>query len=178
LVILSHDPLLFLHSGVQNEAINKKADNRTSWLLLEGVGDDQKQQPCFAEPSTKNETEIRSLQSSTCNSDSSSSTLPAWLQQYKNENNKGITYNDQVFIIPIKHTFKGTHRIPLLLVYYINISFALKLDKSLGILKNLWILIPLLLTNSLSLLPFLFRRVQTHSTSHSNHNCTKTLKLF
>ncbi|KAL9319351.1 hypothetical protein ACSQ67_015868 [Phaseolus vulgaris] len=85
---------LITDSGQQNEPINKKADNRTSWLLLEGVGDDEKQQPCFAEPSTKNETEIRSFQSSTCNSDSSTSTLPAWLQQYKNEN-KGITYNDQ-----------------------------------------------------------------------------------
>jgi len=108
MIMLSYHGLLFFHSGQQNEPINKKADNRTSWLLLEGVGDDEKQQPCFAEPSTKNETEIRSFQSSTCNSDSSTSTLPAWLQQYKNEN-KGITYNDQVFIIPIKHTFKGFH---------------------------------------------------------------------
>nr|KYP73829.1 hypothetical protein KK1_006486 [Cajanus cajan] len=85
---------LITDSGLQHQPTNKKADNRTSWLLLEGVGDDHKQQPCFAEPSTKNETEVRSLQSSTCNSDSSSPTLPAWLQQYKNEN-KGITYNDQ-----------------------------------------------------------------------------------
>ncbi|KAG5003241.1 hypothetical protein AAZX31_10G074300 [Glycine max] len=88
---------LITDSGLQDQPTNKKADNRTSWLLLEGVGDDQKQQACFAEPSTKNETitEVRSLQSSsTCNSDSSSSTLPAWLQQYKNEN-KGINYNDQ-----------------------------------------------------------------------------------
>ncbi|RDY05982.1 Protein SMAX1-LIKE 3, partial [Mucuna pruriens] len=85
---------LMADSGLQNQPTNKKADNRTSWLLLEGMKDDEKQQACFAEPSTKNETEVRSLQSSTCNSDSSSSTLPAWLQQYKNEN-KGITYNDQ-----------------------------------------------------------------------------------
>ncbi|CAJ1967235.1 unnamed protein product [Sphenostylis stenocarpa] len=85
---------LITDSGLQIQPTNKKADNRTSWLLLEGEGDDQKQQPCFPEPSTKNETEVRSLQNSTCNSDSSSSTLPAWLQQYKNEN-KGITYNDQ-----------------------------------------------------------------------------------
>ncbi|QCE05145.1 ATP-dependent Clp protease ATP-binding subunit ClpB [Vigna unguiculata] len=85
---------LITDSGVENEAINKKADKRSSWLLLEGVEDEHKQQPCFAEASTKNETEIRSFQSSTCNSDSSTSTLPAWLQQYKNEN-KGITYNDQ-----------------------------------------------------------------------------------
>ncbi|KAK7392666.1 hypothetical protein VNO78_21110 [Psophocarpus tetragonolobus] len=85
---------LITDSGLQNQSPNKKADSRTSWLLLEGVGDDQKQQACFAEPSTKNETEVRILKSSTCNSDSSCSTLPAWLQQYKNEN-KGFTYNDQ-----------------------------------------------------------------------------------
>ncbi|XP_027366850.1 protein SMAX1-LIKE 3 isoform X2 [Abrus precatorius] len=85
---------LITDSEIQNQPTNKKADNRTSWLLLEGVGDDQKQPACFAEPSTKIETEVRSLQSSACNSDSSTSTLPAWLQQYKNEN-KGITYNDQ-----------------------------------------------------------------------------------
>ncbi|KAK7345249.1 hypothetical protein VNO77_15843 [Canavalia gladiata] len=87
---------LITDSGVQNQPNNKKADNGTSWLLLEGMGDDQKQPACFAEPSStkNNETEVRSLQNSACNSDSSTSTLPAWLQQYKNEN-KGITYNDQ-----------------------------------------------------------------------------------
>lgn len=111
---------LFFHSGLQDQPTNKKADNRTSWLLLEGVGDDQKQQACFAEPSTKNETitEVRSLQSSsTCNSDSSS-TLPAWLQQYKNEN-KGINYNDQVFIIiiTIRHVDKNMMDFILVIFY-------------------------------------------------------------
>ncbi|KAL2323022.1 hypothetical protein Fmac_027401 [Flemingia macrophylla] len=86
---------LITESGLQHQPTNQKADNRTSWLLLEGVGDDHKQRPCFAEPSTKNETEVRSLQSSTCNSDYSSPTLPAWLQQYKNENKGITTYNDQ-----------------------------------------------------------------------------------
>jgi hypothetical protein len=93
---------LFVLSGLENESRNENAENRTSWLLHEGVGDDQiiqKQQQeaaCFAETSTKIEKEIRSLQRmSSCKSDSSSSSLPAWLQQYKNEN-KGITYNDQV----------------------------------------------------------------------------------
>lgn len=74
--------------------------------MHEGVGDDQqiiqKQQETayFAEPSRKNETEVRrSLQRmNSCKSDSSSSSLPAWLQQYKNEN-KGITYNDQVLLL-------------------------------------------------------------------------------
>ncbi|KAK2400914.1 protein SMAX1-LIKE [Trifolium repens] len=92
---------LITDSGLENESRNENAENRTSWLLHEGVGDDQiiqKQQQeaaCFAETSTKIEKEIRSLQRmSSCKSDSSSSSLPAWLQQYKNEN-KGITYNDQ-----------------------------------------------------------------------------------
>ncbi|KAK7278722.1 hypothetical protein RJT34_23758 [Clitoria ternatea] len=86
---------LITDSGIHNQPLNKKADNKASWLFLEGVGDDHHQQPPLAEPSTKNiDTQVRSLQSSACNSDSSTSTLPAWLQQYKNEN-KGITYNDQ-----------------------------------------------------------------------------------
>ncbi|CAK8571332.1 unnamed protein product [Lathyrus sativus] len=93
---------LITNSGLANESSNEKAENRTSWLLHERVGDDQqiiqKQQETafFAEPSTKNESEVgRSLQRmNSCKSDSSSSSLPAWLQQYKNEN-KGIIYNDQ-----------------------------------------------------------------------------------
>ncbi|CAK8571331.1 unnamed protein product [Lathyrus sativus] len=93
---------LITNSGLENESSNEKAENRTSWLLHERVGDDQqiiqKQQETafFAEPSTKNESEVRrSLQRmNSCKSDSSSSSLPAWLQQYKNEN-KGIIYNDQ-----------------------------------------------------------------------------------
>ncbi|GAU45891.1 hypothetical protein TSUD_24930 [Trifolium subterraneum] len=92
---------LITDSGLENESINEKAENRTSWLLHEGVGDDQiiqkqqQQAAYFAETSTKIEREVRSLQRmNSCKSDSSSSSLPAWLQQYKNEN-KGITYNDQ-----------------------------------------------------------------------------------
>lgn len=154
---------LFFHSGLQDQPTNKKADNRTSWLLLEGVGDDQKQQACFAEPSTKNETitEVRSLQSSsTCNSDSSSSTLPAWLQQYKNEN-KGITHNDQVFIIINQTRLIGTCWIAFMLYFILcyHAMFALKLEKFLGRLQNLRIL-TLLPGNSLSF--FSFSCVETH----------------
>lgn len=69
---------LITESGLENESTNEKAENRTSWLLHEGVGEDQMIQK----------------QQQACNSDSSSSSLPAWLQQYKNEN-KGISYNDQ-----------------------------------------------------------------------------------
>lgn len=71
-----------LLSGLENESTNEKAENRTSWLLHEGVGEDQMIQK----------------QQQACNSDSSSSSLPAWLQQYKNEN-KGISYNDQVSLL-------------------------------------------------------------------------------
>ncbi|XP_058771272.1 protein SMAX1-LIKE 3-like [Vicia villosa] len=92
---------LITNSGIENESRNEKDETRTSWLLHEGVGDDQitqKQQEtaCFGEPSRKNETEVRSSlqRMSSFKSDSSSSSLPAWLQQYKNEN-KGITNNDQ-----------------------------------------------------------------------------------
>ncbi|KAI4348899.1 hypothetical protein L6164_009565 [Bauhinia variegata] len=84
---------LITDSGLQNQSTNKKADNGTSWLLLEGG--EQRQPTCFAEPSAKFETEVRSLQSSICNSDSSTSSLPPWLQQYKNENTKGVSPNDQ-----------------------------------------------------------------------------------
>ncbi|KAE9619563.1 hypothetical protein Lal_00009392 [Lupinus albus] len=78
-------------SGVQNQTTNKNAESRTSWLLHEGVGDDKEQPACVAEPSSKFETEDRVLQSSVCNSDSSSSSLPAWLQQYKNQNRRVIS---------------------------------------------------------------------------------------
>ncbi|KAK7268075.1 hypothetical protein RIF29_20761 [Crotalaria pallida] len=89
---------LITESGLQNhQSTNEKADNRTSWLLHGAVGDDQKQPASLAESSTKIVTEARSLQSSTCNSDSSTSSLPAWLQQYKNEN-KGVTSNDQICV--------------------------------------------------------------------------------
>ncbi|CAL0299437.1 unnamed protein product [Lupinus luteus] len=84
-------------SGAQNQTTNKNADTRTSWLLHEGVGDEKEQQACFGESSSKIETEARCLQSSTCNSDSSSSSLPAWLQQYKNESRRVIS-SDQNFV--------------------------------------------------------------------------------
>ncbi|MED6134374.1 hypothetical protein PIB30_036524 [Stylosanthes scabra] len=90
---------LITDSGLQNQASNSKADNGTSWLLLDQEGggvrgdnnnhhhhnNDQKKMQenlvvgTLLEPS-----------SSSANSDSSSSGLPAWLQQYKNEN-KGVT---------------------------------------------------------------------------------------
>ncbi|KAK7244836.1 hypothetical protein RIF29_39663 [Crotalaria pallida] len=61
---------LITDSGLQNQCISKKADNGTSWLLLQGGENDQKQPSCFAK------------------FDCSSSTLPTWLQHYKNENRR------------------------------------------------------------------------------------------
>ncbi|XP_054800679.1 protein SMAX1-LIKE 3-like [Prosopis cineraria] len=79
-------------SDLQNQSSNKKAEgNRTGWLLPE-PGVEKQAAACLAEPSPKFELQVRSLQSSTCNSDSSP-TLPAWLQQYKHESR--ASSNDQ-----------------------------------------------------------------------------------
>ncbi|KAJ7971650.1 protein SMAX1-LIKE 3-like [Quillaja saponaria] len=85
---------LIIDSDLQSQSTSNKADNgASSWLLLEGR--QEKELTCCAEPSSKFDTQIRSLQSSSCNSDSTTnSSLPAWLQQYKNET-KGISTNEQ-----------------------------------------------------------------------------------
>ncbi|KAK6942539.1 Clp, repeat (R) domain [Dillenia turbinata] len=80
---------------------NKRSGNGSSWLLLDC--EDEKQLSCCADCSAKFETEARSLQSS-CSSDSTTSTLPSWLQQYKNEN-KRLLNNDQDNI-PLKDLYK------------------------------------------------------------------------
>ncbi|KAK9291181.1 hypothetical protein L1049_009369 [Liquidambar formosana] len=79
-------------SDSQSQFKSKKAGNGSSWLVLEGA--DEKQLTCCADCSAKFETEARSLQSSTCHSDSTTSSLPTWLQQYKDEN-KRLSSNDQ-----------------------------------------------------------------------------------
>lgn len=120
-------------SGADKNVCRKeKADNRTSWLLHEGVGDDEiekEESGCFMEPSTKIENEVRSLQSSGCNSDSSTSCLPAWLQQYKNEN-KGINNHQVLIIITIilllLYIFKLTYHSNYILpcpTYKLNLLF-------------------------------------------------------
>lgn len=78
--------------------------------------DGEKQLSCCGECSAKFEIEARSLQNySNNNSEStnSSSPLPAWLQQYKNEQ-KAMGENDQVssFIISLYKNFKS-YIIPL-----------------------------------------------------------------
>jgi len=98
-------PSFFLISDVQSDqsTINKVGNgssSSSSWIILEGKDEmmnQQQQLTCCSECSTKFETEARTLKTNTtCNSDSSTSTLPAWLQKCKNENN-GLTSNlDQV----------------------------------------------------------------------------------
>ncbi|WCJ34207.1 Double Clp-N motif-containing P-loop nucleoside triphosphate hydrolases superfamily protein [Euphorbia peplus] len=63
--------------------------NQNGWIILEGEeeDDEQNQLNCCVECRAKFEVEARNLQTSTSNSDSTTSTLPAWLRQYKNENN-------------------------------------------------------------------------------------------
>ncbi|XP_057960067.1 protein SMAX1-LIKE 3 [Malania oleifera] len=82
-------------SDSQSQSRNHKDGDGSTWLLLDG-GED-KQVTCCSNCSPNFETQARSLQSnSTCNSDSNTSSLPAWLQKYKDENKKLIaSSNDQ-----------------------------------------------------------------------------------
>ncbi|KAF5473926.1 hypothetical protein F2P56_005873 [Juglans regia] len=84
---------LITDSDLQSQSTSKKAEKENSWLLLEG-DEEQQQLACCTDCSAKFDMEARSLQSSTCNSVSTTSSLPAWLQQYKNEKN-GLGSNDQ-----------------------------------------------------------------------------------
>ncbi|KDP36130.1 hypothetical protein JCGZ_08774 [Jatropha curcas] len=93
---------LITDSDIQSQSTSKKADQDGSngcWIILEG--EEEKQLSCCPDCTAKFETEARSLQiSSTSNSESTTtSTLPAWLQQYKNENKRlGSTDQDCVSI--------------------------------------------------------------------------------
>ncbi|KAJ6914561.1 hypothetical protein NC651_016744 [Populus alba x Populus x berolinensis] len=64
---------------------NKAGNGSSSWIIHEGRED--KQLTCCADCSAKFESEARSLPTNTCDSDSTTSGLPAWLQQCKNEKN-------------------------------------------------------------------------------------------
>ncbi|KAK1562001.1 hypothetical protein Q3G72_004674 [Acer saccharum] len=90
---------LITDSDLQSQSTsNKRADqNGSTWLPLEN-GDQEKQLMSFCgDCSAKFEAEARNLQNSTSSSNTDSTTtsrLPAWLQQYKDEN-KGLgTTND------------------------------------------------------------------------------------
>lgn len=92
------DLIFFFYSDLQSQSTSKKAESGVSWLLFEGE-EENKQLTCCADCSAKFEAEARSLQSSSCNSDSTTSSLPAWLQQYKNEKKATLSNNDKVIII-------------------------------------------------------------------------------
>ncbi|XP_050381253.1 protein SMAX1-LIKE 3 [Argentina anserina] len=81
--------LVTAESELHSESTSKMAESGTSRrVVLEGG--DRKQLTCCDECSAKFEEEAQSLRSSSiCNSESTTSSLPAWLQQYKNQN-KGI----------------------------------------------------------------------------------------
>ncbi|XP_022766061.1 protein SMAX1-LIKE 3-like [Durio zibethinus] len=81
---------LITDSDLQSQSTSKKAENGLSWILLDG-GED-KQLTCCADCSAKFENEVQSLQSSTCNSESTTSSLPPWFQPYKDDN-KGLGSN-------------------------------------------------------------------------------------
>ncbi|KAJ6778509.1 PROTEIN SMAX1-LIKE 3 [Salix koriyanagi] len=74
---------LISDSDLLSQSTSNKAENGCrSWVIVEG-GKEKHFTSC-SDYSAKFETEARSLPGSTCNSDSTS-TLPAWLQKYKNE---------------------------------------------------------------------------------------------
>lgn len=106
-IILTFLIYFVFFSGVRNESTNKKAENGT---ILEGREED-KQRDCLAtESSARVESQVPSLPTaSTCNNnnDSSTSTLPAWLQQYKNET-KGIPSNGHHHQVIIKLNYMCT----------------------------------------------------------------------
>ncbi|XP_009372577.2 LOW QUALITY PROTEIN: protein SMAX1-LIKE 3 [Pyrus x bretschneideri] len=83
------------HDLQSYQSTSKIAETGSNKQMLEGG--DQKQLTCCAECSAKFEAEARNLQqsSSICNSESTTSSLPAWLQQYKNENKALSSTNDQ-----------------------------------------------------------------------------------
>ncbi|KAF5747765.1 chaperone protein ClpB4 mitochondrial [Tripterygium wilfordii] len=72
-------------SDLGSQSKNNKAENGHDWMLLEG-----EELTCCAECSAKFKDEAKSLHSGNTDSIScsTSSTLPAWLQQYKNENQR------------------------------------------------------------------------------------------
>uniref|UniRef100_A0A5B6YN92 Clp R domain-containing protein n=1 Tax=Davidia involucrata TaxID=16924 RepID=A0A5B6YN92_DAVIN len=78
----------------QYSGSKKAGSSSSSWFMLESG--DEKQLTCCAECSAKFETEARSLQSrSTCISEATTtSSLPSWLQQYKDDNER-LNSNDQ-----------------------------------------------------------------------------------
>lgn len=73
-------------SGVQSRYESKKAGDGSSRLLVET--EDGKRPSCCGGCSARFESEARSLHSSTCNSEATTSSLPPWLQQCRDESER------------------------------------------------------------------------------------------
>ncbi|KAF2323815.1 hypothetical protein GH714_042400 [Hevea brasiliensis] len=97
---------LITDSDVESQSTSNKADqNGSSCLIILEGDDEEKQLTCCADCTAKFETEAQSLQTSTCNSESPTSSLPAWLQQYKNET-KRLNNTDGQDSVSIKDIWK------------------------------------------------------------------------
>ncbi|XP_052198478.1 protein SMAX1-LIKE 3 isoform X2 [Diospyros lotus] len=79
-------------SDAQSVPRTKKAENRSNLLLL--GGNEKQLSSCLAQCSTKFENEARSF--NTCTSEATTSSLPLWLQKYKDENQRLRNTTDQV----------------------------------------------------------------------------------
>ncbi|GKV07237.1 hypothetical protein SLEP1_g19036 [Rubroshorea leprosula] len=84
---------LITDSDLQSQSTSKRGENGSSWLSLEG-GEEKTQLTCCSDCSSKFEIEVQSLQNSNTNTQSTTSTLPAWLQQCK-DGNKGLGCNNK-----------------------------------------------------------------------------------
>ncbi|KAA8518503.1 hypothetical protein F0562_015977 [Nyssa sinensis] len=84
---------LIPESDLQSESRSMTSRSSSNLFLFESELD-KKQLTCCSECSVRFETEARSLQSSTCISETTTSSLPSWLQQYKDEN-QGLYSNNQ-----------------------------------------------------------------------------------
>ncbi|KAJ8900045.1 hypothetical protein K2173_024160 [Erythroxylum novogranatense] len=77
---------LITDSDLESQSTSRKAEKTSGWIILEN--DEEKQLTCCSDCTPKFEIETRSFRSSnTSRSDSKSSTLPVWLQQYQVESN-------------------------------------------------------------------------------------------
>ncbi|KAK9170330.1 hypothetical protein Syun_002470 [Stephania yunnanensis] len=86
-------------SDLQGQFQGRRSEDvsAAAWPLLENAGIEKQQLTCCTDCSIKFETEARSLVTSAHNSPaiSTTSSLPSWLQQYKEENIRPTRSNDQ-----------------------------------------------------------------------------------
>ncbi|KAK9122870.1 hypothetical protein Sjap_012472 [Stephania japonica] len=84
-------------SDLQGQSQSRRSEDGSAWLLVENSGMEKQQLTCCTDCSIKFETEARSLVTSAHNSPaiSTTSSLPSWLQQYKEERTRPTTSNDQ-----------------------------------------------------------------------------------